>query len=272
MSARSSGVRALARHARGPWFKSRRAHPISLVHNIPMKPEIIYETEELVVLNKPSGMLVHPTPAILKQPKKDREETLADWVLQKYPSVKGVGESDERPGIVHRLDRDTSGLMVVALNEKAYKRLKTLFKDRKVTKKYYALVWGLPPKDKGKIEKEITALHGKRRTVEKYSQKEIGKTRNAITYWAIKEKYEDFSLLSVRPVTGRNHQIRVHMDSIGHPLVCDPLYGKKKKCPEALGRLFLHAYFLQIPYEEGTVLEFEVGLPEELQNFLEALE
>ncbi|MDX1535394.1 MAG: RluA family pseudouridine synthase [Candidatus Spechtbacterales bacterium] len=229
-----------------------------------MKPEIIYETDDIAVLNKPSGMLVHPTP-------KSQEVTVADWLLDKHPSVKGVGESKERPGIVHRLDRDTSGLMVVALNQDAYKELKALFKERETVKKYYALVWGTPNKDKGKIDKEITSINGIRRTVEEYSQIETNRTRNALTYWELKESYDDYSLLSVKPVTGRTHQIRVHLDSIGHPIVCDPLYGKKKKCPEDLARLFLHAYFLQIPYK-GTLLEFEIPLALELEQFLKTLE
>ncbi|MEX0869877.1 MAG: RluA family pseudouridine synthase [Candidatus Spechtbacterales bacterium] len=230
-----------------------------------MKPEVVYESRDLIILNKPSGLLVHPTA-------KKESDTLVDWLLESYSQVKGVGEDNERPGIVHRLDKDTSGLMVVALNNDTFFELKAAFQDRRTIKKYYALAWGLPVKDKGKIDKDIAALNGKRRTVEEYSQREAGKTREALTYWEIKEKYSEYSLLSVRPVTGRTHQIRVHLDSIGHPIVCDKLYGKKKKCPEALGRLFLHAYFLSIPIGNGTVLEFEIPLSQELQNFLNTLD
>lgn len=226
-----------------------------------MDIEIIYESNDIIVVNKPSGLLTHPTP-------KSNESTLSDQLIEKYPEIEEVGESKDRPGIVHRLDRGTSGLLVVARNQNAFKTLKELFQERRIEKKYYALVWGDPKTDKGKIEKEIASVSGKRITVEAYSQANPSKTRASLTYWEVVDRYDKYSLLSVRPKTGRTHQIRVHMASIGHPLVCDSIYGKKKECPDALGRLFLHAYFLQIPMPGGVVLEFEEEMPEELRNFL----
>ena len=228
-----------------------------------MDIKIIYENDELIVVNKPSGLLVHPTA-------KNEKDTLVSRILENYPKIKGVGEVG-RDGIVHRLDKETSGLLVVARNSDSYEKLKKLFKERKIKKKYYALVWGHPKESSGIIKKEIRAHKGKRQTVEKYSQIEKGKTRTSETHWEVIKKYKDFTLLDVEPITGRTHQIRVHLDSVGHPIVCDKLYGKKKPCPEGLGRVFLHAYFLQIPFNDGELLEFEEDLPEDLSKFLNIL-
>lgn len=230
-----------------------------------MNIEVIFENEDLVVANKPSGLLTHPT-------LKSKESALSDILLSKYPEIKDVGEGEDRPGIVHRLDRDTSGLIVIARTQASYKKLKELFKKREIEKKYYALVWGIPAKSKGKIEKQIGAYKGKRITVEEYSQIKPSKTRYAYTSWELLEKYNKFSLLSVSPKTGRTHQIRVHLSSIGHPIVCDKIYGGKKKCPLDLGRLFLHAYFLGIPADKSTMLEFELRLPKDLDNFLNSVD
>lgn len=265
-------VRALPRHGRGDRFESciahivqRRRGKLGQSFKIIMNIEIIYESEDLLVVNKPSGLLVHSTP-------KSNEKTLVGWLLEKYPEIKGVGEDPGRPGIVHRLDRETSGLLVVAKTQGSFELLKKLFQERKIEKRYYALVWGIPVKDKGKIDKEIGSVSGKRITIEEYSQASPAKTRDAVTYWEVVEKYSDYALLSVKPKTGRTHQIRVHMASIGHPLVCDKIYGGKKECPAGLGRLFLHAYFLRIPLEGGTVLEFEAEIPAKLKGFLNTID
>ncbi|OGZ61182.1 MAG: hypothetical protein A2919_00260 [Candidatus Spechtbacteria bacterium RIFCSPLOWO2_01_FULL_43_12] len=230
-----------------------------------MQPEVIYESEDLIVVNKPAGMLTHKTPT-------SKEYMLVDFILEKYPQVKNVGEDPERPGIVHRLDRDTSGLIVVAKTQDAYEKLKKLFHDREIEKKYYALVWGVPREYKGVIEKEIKTIKGKKYTIEQFSQKETEKSRPATTFWEAERKFRDFSLLKVSPKTGRTHQIRVHLASIGHPIVCDKLYAGKKKCPEGLDRMFLHSYFLKIPFNQSTVLEFEIDMPEELKRFLNSIE
>ena len=207
---------------------------------------------------------MHPT-------SRGEKETVASWLLGYYPKIKNVGENSERPGIVHRLDKETSGLMVVAKNSDTYTRLKGLFQDRKITKQYYAVVWGTPKLMRGRVEKEIAAQGGKRRTVEVYSQVSSTKTREAVTDWEVVKKYSDTTLLSVKPLSGRTHQIRVHLASIGHPIICDKLYGGKKKCPQDLGRLFLHAYFLRIPLKESEMLEFEEEMPDELKKFLAQL-
>lgn len=229
-----------------------------------MEPEIIFESGDLIILNKPSGLLVHET-------MRGEKDTLASWLLKKYPSIKDVGDDDARPGIVHRLDKETSGIMVVAKNNDTFRNLKDLFHDRKILKKYYALVWGAPKKNSGTIDKDIAAYKGKRRTVEKYSQVTSEKTRSAITAFEVIKTYGEYSLLSVRPLTGRTHQIRVHLASIGHPIVCDKLYSGKKQCPEGLNRLFLHAYFLHVPLRDNELLEFEEDIPEDLKKFLSSI-
>jgi 23S rRNA pseudouridine1911/1915/1917 synthase len=229
-----------------------------------MEPTVIYESPALVVVNKPSGLLVHPTA-------KNEPDTLASWLRVHYPDIGGVGEDPLRPGIVHRLDKETSGLMVVARTAEAYATLKQLFHDRGIEKRYWALVWGVPRECAGHVEKAITAHKGKRRTIEPYSQLPAGKARDATTEWRLEKAYHGMALLDVRPLTGRTHQIRVHLASMGHPLVCDNLYSGKKTCPEQLGRLFLYAYFLRIPLSSEELLEFEVPLPDDLRRYSDTL-
>ncbi|MEX2008064.1 MAG: RluA family pseudouridine synthase [Candidatus Spechtbacterales bacterium] len=229
-----------------------------------MEPVVIYESDQLVVVDKPAGMLTHPT-------HRNEDNTLVAWLLSVYPDMAGVGEDVTRPGIVHRLDGATSGLLVVARTPEAYERLKQLFQEREVVKKYWALVWGVPKEDHGVIEKDITAHGGKRRTVEVYSQLPPGKARAATTAWRKERAYQDCALLDVAPTTGRTHQIRVHVASMGHPIVCDTLYGAKRACPPELGCMFLHSYFLRIPFSSTELLEFEIPLPKELEAYLEAL-
>jgi len=231
-----------------------------------MKQEstIIYEDESLLAVDKPSGLLTHATA-------RGESDTLVSWLLRQRPEIATIGEDPTRPGIVHRLDKETSGLLVVAKTQGAYEELKRLFHDRKIQKHYYALVWGVPRLNQGTIEKEIAAHNGKRRTVEVWSQVESAKTRPATTAWKLVEPFGDsMALLDVAPKTGRTHQIRVHMASMGHPLVCDPLYAGKRECPAELGRLFLHAYSLRIP-RQGQLLEVDIPMAPDLEAFLASL-
>lgn len=227
-----------------------------------MEPKIIYENQDLAIIDKPSGMLTHPT-------LRNERDTLVSWLLRKYTFLKDVGEK-ERPGIVHRLDKETSGLIVVAKNSSTYVLLKKLFHDRQIEKRYYALVWGSPRADSGRIEKNITAHDGKRQTVEVYSQRKAKKIRTAVTQWKVIKRFSNYTLLDVRPLTGRTHQIRVHLQSMGYPIVCDKLYSGKKPCPAALGRLFLHAYFLRIPLTSSSIIEAELPLADDLETFLKS--
>lgn len=241
--------------------------------NIKLKPEpnislnIIYEDKDIVVLNKQAGISVHPS---INEPSK----TLVNALIAKYPELIGVGEDSLRPGIIHRLDKDTSGLLVVAKNQKTFDFLKKEWQEEKVIKKYLALVWG-HPKEKGEIVSELTRSlkdFRKRMVVrpEKQKEKEI-KGKMAITEYKVVKKFRDFSLVEVYPKTGRMHQIRVHMASLGHPLAGDKIYGKNKKIPEGLRRQFLHAFYLSFSLF-GKKLAFEADLPPDLEQVLAKLD
>lgn len=235
--------------------------------------KIIYEDSDILILDKPSGLLTHPVN------REDKSESVVGWVLKTHPEIAEVkdiyGEklgnwADLRPGIVHRLDKETSGLIVVAKNQPAFDYLKKLFQERKVKKTYVALVYGHLKEKNGIIESPIGKFGGKQST--RIHGKHDLKEKNAITEYGVLKEYADYSLLEVMPKTGRTHQIRVHLGSIGHPIVCDPLYaGKKLMCPPELGRLFLHAQKLSFVSPAGESLTVETDLPPELDNFLKTL-
>jgi 23S rRNA pseudouridine1911/1915/1917 synthase len=223
--------------------------------------DIIFENEDLLVVNKPAGMVVHPSPGHDKG-------TLVHAALGHAPEMEGIG-GEERPGIVHRLDKDTSGLIVIAKNEQAHRWLQDQFRTRKVEKIYLALVDGKPPTSVGRVEAPIgrNATHRKLMAVVP-----LDKGREAVSEYKTLEMYPDHSLLEVHPLTGRTHQIRVHLAFLGCPVVGDGVYGKKKAKPFGLNRHFLHAYKLRItlPGEIQPRL-FEAGLPEELEAVLRLL-
>lgn len=226
--------------------------------------EIIYQDKNLVIVNKPAGLLTHPIPA-----HKADEATLADWIKEKYPETKSVGDQPEiRPGIVHRLDKETSGLIVVALNQKTFEYLKKLFQTGGITKTYIGLVWGIISPKTGVINKPIGLKSGTiRRTTAIKNAKMV---KPAVTEYQAKEYFKGFSLLEIRPRTGRTHQIRIHLNSIGHPIVGDPLYGKKP-LPEGLKRQFLHAASLEFTLPESGRIKAETNLPTDLELFLKSL-
>lgn len=234
--------------------------------NIPL--DIVYEDDDVVVINKQAGISVHPS---INEP----SGTIANTLIARYPEIKNVGEDPLRPGIVHRLDKDTSGLLVVAKNQKAFDFLKKEWQLGQVVKKYLTLVWG-HPKETGQIESELTRSRKdfrKRMVVrpEKNKDKKItGKM--AVTEYKVIKNYEDFSLVEVFPKTGRMHQIRVHMASIGYPVVGDKIYGKKRENPVGLNRQFLHAYYLSFSGPSGKKLALETDLPEDLKKVLTKLE
>ena len=216
---------------------------------------IVYEDQFIIVLDKDSGMVVHPT---LDHPK----GTLANALLF-YLKKQTLPETGEnlRPGIVHRLDKGTSGLIVVAKDQEALGNLKNQFKERKVIKKYTALVTGKIEPPKGEINKPIER-HPKNRR--KFVVAKSGK--EAITYYSKKEDIDGlFSLIEVEPKTGRTHQIRVHLASIGYPIVGDKLYGGKMA-----PRIFLHASYIEFshPYTKKTI-SFTSSLPKKLNEILE---
>jgi 23S rRNA pseudouridine1911/1915/1917 synthase len=236
-----------------------------------MKEQItpIYEDKNFLAVYKPAGLLVHAPKVNSKcQIPNSKETTLVDWLLKNYPEVKGVGDEPKiRPGIVHRLDKDVSGVILIAKNQKYFEYLKNLFGSGGIKKTYLALVYGKVEPKTGMIEKPIFLKHGT-------TKRSIwgGKMEKpAITeYKVIKNIGQDFSLLKVMPKTGRTHQIRVHLVSIGHPVVGDSLYGKKIN-PFGLKRLFLHAESLEFSPSQSKRIKIESELPNELKLILKNL-
>ncbi len=222
---------------------------------------IIYQDKDVLVLNKPAGLLVHRAEG------KD-EVTLADLLLKEFPEVKGVGEHPDRPGIIHRLDQDVSGVMVVARNQAAYEFLKKQFVERTMHKQYIALVHGKIMKDEGEIHLVIARSRPKARMV---ARPDTQAGREAKTYWEVLDRFKNFTLMQVRIETGRTHQIRVHFHAIGHPLMGDPIYHIKRTHRKDIGRVFLHAQKLTLTLPSGEEKTFEAPMPEELTAILKDL-
>ncbi len=256
-----------------------------------MKIDIIYENDDFLAVNKPAGMLVHRPE---KGPKSTQEEgVLTDWIRERYPEAKevgdpsthstsaqGLGQVNLRPGIVHRLDEDTSGILLIAKNQRFFEYLKGLFQKREIAKTYLALVHGRMA-GKGRIEKPIGLKSGSvKRSVR---AKDMKMVKEAVTeYWALKVfkrpdpkregEFVYYTLLRVSPHTGRTHQIRVHLASIDHPIVGDELYGRKKENKKMeIGRQFLHAESIEFNLEDGSRIKMEAELPSDLSDFLENL-
>jgi 23S rRNA pseudouridine1911/1915/1917 synthase len=221
---------------------------------IPLK--IIYEDDDLLVVDKPAGLTVHPAPG-------HPAHTLVNAILAHFPHLADIGDS-LRPGVVHRLDKDTSGVMLVAKNNAAQADLSQQFKSHTVTKAYLALVKGKLEPESGVIEADIgrDPRHRQRMAV-------VAQGREARTDYRVIKYIGGYTLLEVRPETGRTHQIRVHLAAIGFPVVGDKVYGVKS--PQ-LARQFLHASLLgfKLP-ATGQYIEFESELPEDLQRALEAI-
>ena len=237
-----------------------------------MSPQIVYEDNGFLVINKPSGLITHQKNINDKQP------SVVDWVVENYPELKGTGEpfiasgkETARVGIVHRLDKDTSGLMIIAKNNEAFFYFKNLFQTRQIKKYYLALIHGRPKELKGIIISPLGRIGMKRTT--KITGKRLIDKKEAETEYRTVRNFSGFTLLELKPLTGRTHQLRVHLNSIGHPVAGDPVYGFKKLTPPPkLNRLFLHAYKLEFIAPNGKALTLETDLPEELQKVLNMLE
>ena len=226
--------------------------------------EIIYEDKDILALSKPAGIVVH-------HDTQHAFGTVVDWLLERYPDLKGVGEDPERPGVVHRLDKDTSGVLIVARNQKTFADLKDLFQTGGVQKTYLALVVGSVKKDSDIINAPIarSRKHFEKRVV----GGKQGRSREAITEYHVRERFKDeYTLLDVSPKTGRTHQIRSHMAHIGHPVACDKLYGGKRfVCPVGLERQFLHAASIGFVAPSGAKMHFDAPLPEDLERCLKVV-
>ena len=243
-----------------------------------MEITIIYEDDAILVIDKPSGLVVHPDG-------KTQEKTLVDWIFKQHPYMKEVGEplvlsphdgisADtstsgeviERPGIVHRIDRETSGVLVLAKNQNSFLHLKEQFQRREIEKEYRAFVYGEMKEDKGVIAREI-GRSSKDFRLWSAQRGARGKLRDARTDYQVLNRGGGFSFVSVFPKTGRTHQIRVHLKAINHPVVCDKLYAPKRECALGFTRLALHAYTLSLTLPSGERKKFTSELP---QDFIKA--
>ncbi|MDP1545440.1 MAG: RluA family pseudouridine synthase [Anaerolineales bacterium] len=220
--------------------------------------DIVFENDDLIVVNKPAGMVVHPAAG-------HASGTLVNAVLGYDPDMEGIG-GEERPGLVHRLDKETSGLIILAKNERAHNWLQDQFRLRKVEKTYLALVDGKPPTPVGRVEASIGRDTGQRKKMAIVS---AGKGRESVSEYKTLETFKDHTLLEFHPHTGRTHQIRLHCQFLGCPIVGDSVYGKRT-VTATINRHFLHAYQLKIVLpNEKQPRTFEAELPEELKAVLE---
>ncbi len=222
---------------------------------IPLR--VLYQDGDVLVVDKPVGMPVHPSAG-------HSRGTLVNALLAHCPDLKGIGGA-QRPGIVHRLDKDTSGLMVVAKNDLAHRSLSRQLKERSVVKGYLALVEGRLEPPEAVIEAPIARHPSQRKRMAV-----VPGGREARTAYKVQRYFKGYTLVEVTPLTGRTHQIRVHFASLGHPLAGDPVYGRHSPL---LGRQFLHAHRLGFRHpRDGRYLEFESPLPEDLKAALRVLE
>ena len=263
---------------------------ISIAPDSSVKFKVIRDAKEFAVVEKLAGLVTHPSAT-------HKRGTLVNGLLARWPEIAGVGEDPSRPGIVHRLDKETSGLMVVAKTQPMYLWLKKQFQDRKVEKKYIALVFGKMSQKEGEISVPIARHKTKQITVpvanksstfllsikpntrcsgkvlDKGFSGNAYKSRKASTGFKILDFYNDFTLVEALPRTGRMHQIRVHFKHIGHPLAGDKTYASKRVLSALpMERHFLHAGYLAFDLPSGEKAEFSSDLPADLKEILNGLE
>lgn len=243
----------------------------------PIPIEIIYQDDQIVVINKPPGLVVHPAPG-------HADGTLVNALLYHCPDLGAIG-GEVRPGIVHRLDKDTSGTMVIAKNSAAHEELSRQFKAREVEKKYLALVYGTPHSDTGSVRLPI----GRHPVDRKRMSTTTRKGRDAETMWQVGERFPGITLLELNLKTGRTHQIRVHCAAIGHPVVGDPVYRPRKLFADSgsllaeipppvvaelksISRQMLHAWRLSFTHPtEKRLLAFESPMPPDMTDVIDLL-
>lgn len=222
------------------------------------KLDILYEDDDVIVVNKPAGLIVHETET-------SDEPTLVDGLIAHDPAIASVGDKAERAGLVHRLDKAASGVIIAAKNQAAFDHLKKQFKNRLVKKTYSVLVHGKMEDDTGTITLPISRAKSTGRMAAK-PESQGGKP--AITHYDVIEQFPHHALLDVVIETGRTHQIRAHFFALGHPVAGDTLYKQKSQKLMEMGRLFLHARELTIMLPSGEEKTFTAPLPEELQEVL----
>lgn len=246
--------------------------PLDTKIDIWRKINIIYKERGFLILEKPAGLTVHPH-------SHQKDGTLVDWLLEKYPAIKGVGESF-RPGLVHRLDRDVSGLMVVARNISYYHYLIGQFQKCQVQKKYLALAKGEVPFASGSIDfsigrnrqGQLIAFSSKDQDSVSSKYKNV---KSAITRYKVVERFKGFTLLELQILTGRTNQIRLHLKTWGFPIVGDRKYSSldflEPQLRKRIKRIFLHASYLSFLTQEGKILKFKSNLPLEIKIFLDLI-
>ncbi|MDM7936160.1 MAG: RluA family pseudouridine synthase [Cyanobium sp. CZS 48M] len=241
------------------WMPPPEPLPYLLPQPIPL--DVLYEDAHLIVLNKPAGLTVHPAPG-------NRDGTLVNGLLHHCPDLPGIG-GEMRPGIVHRLDKDTTGCIVVAKSQEALVRLQVQIQKRVASREYLAVVHGAPAASSGTIVGAIGRHPVDRK---KYAVVVEEKGRYACTHWTLIERLGDYSLMRFRLDTGRTHQIRVHCAHIGHPIVGDVTYSRCRKLPLELPGQALHAVALGLDHPiSGERLAFEAPLPELFERLLHLL-
>ena len=242
-----------------------------LIPNKDIPITLLFQNEHFAILDKPAGVAMHPSNA------RDDNATVAHWLIATYPHISTVGEDALRPGIVHRLDKNTSGLCIIAKTQASFLALKKLFQDHAITKTYTALVHGHIMPREGTITTAIArSLTLKKQAVVDSDLKVRGKIRSAITNYSVLHSYTDFDLIEALPKTGRMHQIRVHLFSKGHPLVGDATYHTKitrkadKAYSPALLRHLLHAKRLEFNLF-GIDYDFSSPLPDDFQEYIDVI-
>ena len=237
-----------------------------------MPLKILHENDKLLVVDKPAGIPVWSEGM-------GHEESIADLLLGQFPELEKLGE-ERRYGIVHRLDKDTSGILLVAKTKEYFDDVQQQFKSRQVQKKYICLVQGTINQESGVIHTLLGRSPADRRKQKAFPLpagrqvlEEVGNgKREATTEWKVLQHFQDYTLLEVRPKTGRKHQIRAHMTSMNHPIAGDKLYGfKNQQIPEGLQRHFLHASYIKIQMQDGVMKEFHSELPPDLNQVLDQL-
>ena len=225
---------------------------------------ILYEDADIVAVAKPAGLITHSDG-------RTAEETAEDWFKENYPEAGALaseapveeGSTERKVGYVHRLDRDTSGVLVFAKNPAAYDFLRKAFHDREVKKTYLAFTYGAPKEKTGVIDFDIGRSRQDFR-LRSAQPKAKGQMRDALTRYEVIGEYGDYALMKMSPETGRTHQIRVHLKAIHHPIISDPLYAPKHKSALGITRLGLHAYMLDIPLPQGGRTTIVAPIPSDL--------
>ena len=237
-----------------------------------MNIEILYEDDNMLAINKPAGLVVHSDGKTI-------EPTLVDWILKKYPEVKKVGEPwttlageiIPRPGIVHRLDRETSGVMLIAKTQKGFENLKKQFQEHKIKKIYHAFAYGEMKGDKGTIDRPI-ARSKKDFRMWSAQRGSRGEFRDAVTDYEVIYRAKGYSFVKVLPKTGRTHQIRVHFKAINYPLVSDSLYAPNRENTIGFSRTALHSYEITFADIDGELHTVTAPYPEDFASALKALQ